>query len=1756
MYFSPHKIIIMTTIKTTFISLLIVVSYTLSAQIIGGRASGQLAPKEASAAELNPGAYSGSVNLFNGVFSSSYPVGTVSTPTGLSHTVSLNYSGTFSGGDNVPHVSGVPYGEGWNVSIPTISISTEDYSKYTLNDLNHFKTQNCTYPNHLDPDCDRPYFANDQEIQEEGSLYWFAPQLSIPGVASGRLVFKCEDDNESIFVLNTFEDYIEARFDGHHWRVILSSGIVYEFRYTRLSDRNASNQRMDKHLHNNKQNIAASVIPKTEITSWYVSKIRNPNVSGDEIRFRYKTYGKFNFYKEYLQPRLSYYIKQDLLLAGNSDCHYIYYPQTKDPEYLVCNGDTLSATINGETVNNIEEILELSPFTVGPFTHSIFNPKIERFNVYRDIFLQEVTAHSGFIMTEKLDLEYETLDVNPADVNNMLLLSDSTVYQKDDLYNYKTVYHQGRSGGTPREYTPNSDPDDFSNWQRYKHFGVWDYTSAMEQRSATNPYMASEKYYSCNSKMYYKKKEVSSSNETAIPFNHSFLESERISRDFNHNVLPSGELYEVKTLIHAPQGKDGFCNFDINIITGNTGNGAINCSNPSTNISQDAYKKTRGVNIFNTFNQSMKWNPAAHNVFSDGFLYTSNVFSMPNLPEVYEGMYIQVGPGNSDHIFNRAPEHFDNLGDLCSDGINSFPKNYSTYAYETDPSTVPYTFTAPVPNNFGVGLPWYMLDELYNHLDDVDLDEYCAATNHRGKFWWNYTSGSVVASWDNKPTLADDRFTLQAVELIRYSKNPYMLKRVKHYKINGIFDNVHTEGLKLVKSFEMSYSAQRDETYDARSDQNKLIVRTSEYDRNLFFLDSIEEIPTNPTEESLGNLPNENPTTHFKYEKQVNKYYHAHHRSNANVWTLHEIINPLGGETIISYHPMDANSAASQYQYSQDQINWNDPDLNLAFEMQRTRPTVLTLYPRVESKTICSGDNGLSKTWTYNYLGPINRSYTINLNDQLKRDVQLDIQRGFSQTIVTEPTLEGGGNPETIHNHHTGPTLFGKLSDTKTYTPTGQLLQETGYKYSITSAYKNMMQTGVFLNGADNRYYKAIQNDPEVNPNSLNTDFQLGTTKIKFYETHFFHDENFQKEYQTSSFIKLASQTTTHHDPDGSGHQYSIKTSNDFFEADTEGKPIGGGYSEFLNTGNQLSYDPSWKLYSTSTSSDQAPDSESGSKHFYFYDLLNVYQTSEGTIDDDFDALSNVYTLGRRNLVYEERTRKASGGGSVENVSYYEYDSDWNQVRDIAPSITVEVDTTDLTPCGYTLEEEDVPPTPCYGYSATEECCVPRGDLNHDPPYGFYATFRGGKPVYCRPPLTELESAFSADIQGLTDAVNDNPGGAKLYNLDDPLSASLFLRKIHVKISDLPANGSSATQFAGNNYKPIFPFETWEAYEVLERNRFGQVSLEENERGLLTNYGYQKFQPIWYTYEGGVAGNYGCYNYSVTNQENIGVPKYMTVGAGLEDSLHYTYAYHPNYAVKNITDPNGLAMDYHYDQFGRLHEVKRAGKRISTHEYHQWQNDTTLSFQARTAQNWVKSQVYHTQDESISTVAYVDPIGRKKATLSAATNENDAAPPDGIIVENVQYDNWDRVIESQKPSEGGTIQNLPAQLVGFTTSIEYENDQRGRPLKSYNYDGTFVQINYQMIDGTTLATELELNAAEESELLLNQAADFVIQKVETTDERRQKTHGIQQYLWTKNGNQAIHWRGRRLCHYAVLLRWTWQCEKSHQSRKTSQYLHL
>ena len=295
------------------ISLLVLLSLSaqivLHGQIIGGRGNGQMTPAEVKPSEINAGGFSGDVSLFTGTYNSQYTLGKVSDPSGLSFTANLSYSSTFESGDNLPHVSGIPYGEGWSVALPTISVSTEDFNKYSQDDLKSLRQGNPTtqlVPGPQQSQPKTPTFNRPEDMDEdeqEGDLFYYAPMLNIPGVVSGRMVYKYSDGNEKVFVLHAFERYVEARtFSGQTWVVILDDGTRYEFALAMINHGSASNQRLKTLSWMNNQNeplpTESVVLPKTSYLSWYCTEISHRNMTGN-IRFTYESFGCFDYFQEY-----------------------------------------------------------------------------------------------------------------------------------------------------------------------------------------------------------------------------------------------------------------------------------------------------------------------------------------------------------------------------------------------------------------------------------------------------------------------------------------------------------------------------------------------------------------------------------------------------------------------------------------------------------------------------------------------------------------------------------------------------------------------------------------------------------------------------------------------------------------------------------------------------------------------------------------------------------------------------------------------------------------------------------------------------------------------------------------------------------------------------------------------------------------------------------------------------------------------------------------------------------------------------------------------------------------------------------------------------------------------------------------------------------------------------------------------------------------------------------------------------------------
>jgi hypothetical protein len=237
-----------------------------NAQLVGGRGNGESTPKEVKPASINAGGFSGDVSLFTGTYNSSYSLGTVSTPTGLSYSVNLSYSSSFSAGDNLPHTSGIPYGEGWSMDMPSISIDMEDYQKFMQSQLLNISTLGYACAGDPTNNCYTKTYTN-EEAEAEGDLFWYAPSLNIPGIVSGRMVFKyMKEGNIPVFVLHQFEKYVEAEFDGATWKVTLDDGTNYYFEVIHISHRNASNQRT-ANAENDPAVLKNLVLPKTEVAA-------------------------------------------------------------------------------------------------------------------------------------------------------------------------------------------------------------------------------------------------------------------------------------------------------------------------------------------------------------------------------------------------------------------------------------------------------------------------------------------------------------------------------------------------------------------------------------------------------------------------------------------------------------------------------------------------------------------------------------------------------------------------------------------------------------------------------------------------------------------------------------------------------------------------------------------------------------------------------------------------------------------------------------------------------------------------------------------------------------------------------------------------------------------------------------------------------------------------------------------------------------------------------------------------------------------------------------------------------------------------------------------------------------------------------------------------------------------------------------------------------------------------------------------------
>ena len=1002
----------------SLIFLFCTLSFYSFSQVIGGRNNSEMTPTVSKPSELNSGGYSGDVNLFSGGYSSVIPLGKVATPGGISFGLELNYSSSFSIGANVPISKGIPYGEGWNLNIPTISIESQVFNAFTFSDYcNENSGGGMTTLN----------YSNVEKAINEGDLYWYSPYINIPGVASGRAIFKyvdVDDHKTAVFELNTFENHVEIRYDANKWTIITSDGTIYEFKTVMQSFNAPANKRVlyypingastpdniannvvgnNSYASSNVQGIVEnSITPKQRYNLWYCDAIRHKNKPFQSIVFFYKGFGQFNYFKEFRQEAF----------------------RNAAPSLL------LNSTL----------------------------PKEYDFSCYTDLLLVKMESYSIDGLVNRLEMNYQTNQQIINSNDELLKFNDPKNGRLDSLYTYRSVFKDDFSSGTS------------SGWKRYEHTKINDATNQYAVQS--NPYLTANHQYVRSG--------ISSNGP--IPFNHSFLESPRLFEDFaTAEKLIPGDIYEVKTNIirsNPSSLTNGNATIDIAVVTGTLENNVVGINNAynfyndqgSTFYSEDYYKKTRDISLFSTFNMALKWTMS----YSEGLKKTSNFFSMPNFPSTFHGLNIQVGPGNSDISYNTQPA-------LTYQGSNDGP--YANQAYNFCTSSGVRS-AADMGSHFGIGLPWAQMMPIYKRMVTYlnGISNTSDATNSIMKVWWNDLVPAQGYEHDNVPTKMDESVKLSELELLRYTKNPYMLTHVDLYQVNGEIGGPVESGLHLISKKKLEYKSTRVTIPENYYYQNNDSIRYKPFMQVIVLLDKVRDIPINGiTDTTLL------PTTFLSYETFKSPFVKYNSASPLNGYkgmVLSKIVDQLGGITKIEYCPVNASDNRTRYNSN---VTFKDNCTGSTIAPPYGNQSAFTVSPIVQTILKNDEDNlvrdGISasnnghKKWTYDFDpgSKVSRRTQYFINIPRFFETQLSFSDvGFGKVTVHGPALvEGSTNfvNKTVYEHYGNTTelytgtpttqeyqnyLFhGKLKSVKEYDVTGKIHTEKLIAYDYTLAYKN-----------------------------------------------------------------------------------------------------------------------------------------------------------------------------------------------------------------------------------------------------------------------------------------------------------------------------------------------------------------------------------------------------------------------------------------------------------------------------------------------------------------------------------------------------------------------------------------------------------------------------------------------------------------------------------------------------------------------------
>lgn len=1183
--------------------LLLCVGVTSVCQITGSSENG-LSPN-LNDADIPSSSLSIGVNTFTGEFQNSYNFGRVESYGTASFDISMVQSSRHSIGSTPSVIQGIPYGVGWRVNLPTITMKCEAFTKYTRQEVyqqgSGFISRNGTAA----PCSETRLYESSgecEDLEKESATYWFEPEINIPGVYTGKVVLTELSQSGNLTKL-TFKPHIfsspltiEMKLSGStaEWKVILPSGIVYYFENNTLVNfRNPANQRAEVAClpadRNQSSDLGKQIFPKPQYLTWYCDRIYNPLILDDEIFFEYEKYGKFNFYKHLNQPEISKQI-------------------------------AYSTKTNG--ARNVQAGGELDPC----------KPESVIAAPFKDIIIKRIRSSKN-----TFEFEYESQDNQYDGPNNRFAdRFQLNVQSYDNMYNMIEVERFGQeNGGTS-----------FQEWKRYNHARKNEFLPSQTRPSVTNPYIA-RNYPGAPGDTYIRELIGNQSQDIYSPnFDHGFLESPKLFSGGSPKIVP-GDIYEIRTKLNTSDpGAQKAALYDINIVTGDPEESTTFTSL----IGVEQYTRERKHTVFSTFSRMIKWFNMGNVCGSGTPQYfraqtTSDFFTMPNYDfsqsNGYDGFFVQIGPANADVMYDILPNQMcdarvgpvivgqPNQENVCL-AYNNFSQRF------IDCNSPWGTLSGDdINRNFGIGVPWYNTLQFYGSYNyNLEYIQNNNCSYQADRFWWNWPYSQAGCDYPNVPTRTYNT-ELTEVGLYRYTKNPYMLVGVKEFQSTDLTN--HCDLIEclakrneynhcgLVNSYELNYEQELTDLTIKKFGGN-----------NTFYNGVLNYLLASISKTTLdGSVPSKQPSVYYEYESVVSPLSGIVPLVDYESFRIKKIIDEYGKENELEYYTQDGLTTREVPFNSGVPKMVGDPDDSF----------VQVLINRVHKVTTNSSRGNVETEYIYQQPFHIN-DYSLD-PDILKRcnEKITNLENGTAKCIVKGPALVGSVNrPEKIIEYHTDVLKWGKEKSIEQYDDNNFKVSEMNYEYDERLVFESPVYKVQFDDPAYYYPYYQYVVDPsrpvhagldEISLRAYDANLKAWsgglsnlTTSLEMPSIHgngsvwlgteFYDKQNDHNPYYYKSFFvaPVKKITRTYEEncvvpviESPTVEFLELIEEYEYYSANLDGTTSSLGYQKLMGTGApyDLFFEPSWLLFSKKVYSSDMPGVESEQQNFYYGDLKHMY---------------------------------------------------------------------------------------------------------------------------------------------------------------------------------------------------------------------------------------------------------------------------------------------------------------------------------------------------------------------------------------------------------------------------------------------------------------------------------------------------------------------------------------------------------------------